>query len=585
MHTADTKKKGDMPVKDKLPIGIENFEEIRTEGFYYVDKTCFIRDLLNHWGKVNLFSRPRRFGKSLNMSMLKYFFGYGCDSKLFEGLEIAKETELCQQYMGKFPVISISLKDAGAGNYETARGLLCSVIRNEAMRFSFLKESGQLVEDEKIQYQRLLFWEGQEKMNFSMNDETLTGSLFMLCRLLYRHFGQKVILLIDEYDVPLDKAQQFGYYDEMIHLISNLFSQALKSNDFLQFAVLTGCLKIAKESVFTGLNNIKIFSIVNIRFEDYFGFSDSEVKEMLSYYDLKDKFDIVKEWYNGYRFGMSDVYCPWDVINYVDLLLSEPDAPPKTFWLNTSDNDIIRNFIKMAKPGTKRELEQLIKGESVAKKINLELTYRDLYSNIDNLWSVLFMTGYLTQGGTADERKQLPGDTFLLTIPNQEIRKIFVDQIMEWFQTQSRKDTSKLDAFCRAFFEGNAEAVETQFNAYLAKTISIRDTSVRKNKKENFYHGILLGLLGYREDWYMRSNAESGNGFSDILIEIDEDETGIVIEVKYQDNGDLDKGCLEALDQIDRMDYDAQLRQDGMERILKYGISCNRKKCKVMMRS
>lgn len=418
-----------------------------------------------------------------------------------------------------------------------------------------------------------------------MNDETLTGSLFMLCRLLYRHFGQKVILLIDEYDVPLDKAQQFGYYDEMIHLISNLFSQALKSNDFLQFAVLTGCLKIAKESVFTGLNNIKIFSIVNIRFEDYFGFSDSEVKEMLSYYDLKDKFDIVKEWYNGYRFGMSDVYCPWDVINYVDLLLSEPDAPPKTFWLNTSDNDIIRNFIKMAKPGTKRELEQLIKGESVAKKINLELTYRDLYSNIDNLWSVLFMTGYLTQGGTVDERKQLPGDTFLLTIPNQEIRKIFVDQIMEWFQTQSRKDTSKLDAFCRAFFEGNAEAVETQFNAYLAKTISIRDTSVRKNKKENFYHGILLGLLGYREDWYMRSNAESGNGFSDILIEIDEDETGIVIEVKYQDNGDLDKGCLEALDQIDRMDYDAQLRQDGMERILKYGISCNRKKCKVMMRS
>lgn len=561
----------------RLPVGIESFEKIRAENFYYVDKTQMIKELLYNWGEVNLFTRPRRFGKSLNMNMLKFFLGYGCDPKLFDGLSIAKEPKLCEQYMGKFPVILISLKDAGSGNFETARGLLCSIIGNEALRFQFLNNSDRLSPEEKEQYRLLIAVGSPGEAGFNMGDDTLKGSLLTLCKLLHKHYGQKAILLIDEYDVPLDKAQNYGYYDEMTHLIRSIFSQALKSNENLKFAVLTGCLKITKESIFTGLNNLAVFSITNVRFDDYFGFSDDEVRAMLQYYGLEDKFDSIKEWYDGYHFGNADVYCPWDVINYVNLLLSEPDAPPKAFWLNTSGNDIIRKFIQMAKPGTKRELEMLINGESVAKKINQELIYRDLYDNIDHLWSILFMTGYLTQRGTAD------GETFLLVIPNREIRKIFIDQIMDWFQKEARRNTPVLDAFCAAFAQGDAEAVETQFCAYLKKTISIRDTGVRQSKKENFYHGILLGLLGHREDWFIRSNVESGDGFSDILIEMEEEETGVVIEVKYSEDGELEKGCEEALAQIDRLGYTAMLAEHDMSRIIKCGIACNKKKCRVMM--
>lgn len=487
----------------KLPIGVENFEEIRTEDFYYVDKTGLIRDLLDNWGKVTLFTRPRRFGKSLNMSMLKYFFGYGCDNRLFEGLSISRHPELCEKYMGKFPVISITLKDVNARNFETARGMLCSVIGNEAMQYPFLAESEKLSADERAGYRRLVtLGEGNQPM-FIMSDEVLGGSLKLLTHLLCKHYGQKVVLLIDEYDVPLDKAQHSGFYDEMVALIRNLLGQVLKSNDNLFFAVLTGCLRIAHESIFTGLNNLQTFSITNTQFDEHFGFSDRDVKEMLEFYNVNHQYDLVKEWYDGYRFGNTDVYCPWDVINYCAALRASPKALPQTYWLNTSGNDIIRRFIRMAAPNTKREIEYLIDNRCIKKKIKQELTYRDLYQNIDNLWSVLFATGYLTlrkENGSETEIDSGISDIYSLAIPNLEVRKIFIDQVMEWFQEEARRDTSKLDSFCAAFVNADAETVEKLFNAYLRKTISIRDTGAKKGQKENFYHGILLGLLSHCED-------------------------------------------------------------------------------------
>ncbi len=561
----------------KLPVGIEDFEEIRRKGFYYVDKTGLIGELLENWGKVNLFTRPRRFGKSLNMSMLQYFFGYGCDAKLFEGLKIAGESELCQKYMGKFPVVSITLKDICAADYKTARAMLCAIIGNEAMRFQFLLESMYLSGQEKDQYRKLIHVGEPGEPDFTMTDDVLAGSLKTLTVLLSKHYGEKVILLIDEYDVPLDKAQQAGYYEGMVTLIRNLFGQALKTNGSLYFAVLTGCLRIAKESIFTGLNNLRVFSIANVRFMEHFGFSDEEVRKILHYYGLGEKYELIKTWYDGYRFGDTDIYCPWDVVNYVDLLRSEPDALPEAYWVNTSGNDIIKHFLQKTTAGTKKELELLIDGGSIKKKINQELTYRDLYQSLDNLWSVLFTTGYLTLRGKPE------GDMFELAIPNLEIRQIFVEQIMEWFREETGKDSSSLDALCDAFLSGNAQDVEELFNAYLLKTISIRDTSVRKGKKENFYHGILLGLLSHREDWWVRSNVESGDGFSDILVESEEKGIGIVIEMKYPDGGDLTDGCKSALEQISRMGYETRLLQDGIGKILRYGIACNRKKCKVVV--
>ena len=558
----------------KLPVGIENFDEICTRGFYYVDKTGLIKELLHNWGKVNLFTRPRRFGKSLNMNMLKTFFEYGHDTTLFEGLEIAGEKELCWKYRGNFPVIAITMKDIESRDYEGARAAMCSVIGNEALRFQFLMDSEKLTAEEKVQYSQLIRVDSENLNGFVMSEEVLKNSLFTLSKLLWKHYGQKVILLIDEYDVPLDKAHQAGYYGEMISLVRNLFSRALKSNEYLEFSVLTGCLRIAKESIFTGLNNFKAYSLLNTRFDEYFGFTDEEVKEMLKYYGLDNAYSAIKEWYDGYQIGNADIYCPWDVINYIDLLRSEPDARPKAFWMNTSGNDIIRKFLQMAKQGTRREIESLIAGESIAKKVKEELTYWDLYKSIENVWSVLFTTGYLTRRGRSE------GDAHELAIPNREIREIFVEQVQEWFQEETQKDQMKLEAFCEAFARGEAEAVETQFTAYLKKTISIRDTAARKEKKENFYHGILLGLLSYREDWDVRSNAESGTGYSDILVET-EDETGMVIEVKYAENGNLETGCREALKQIEEKDYEARLAEDGMETIRKYGIACWKKKCKV----
>ena len=565
-----------MNKKVKLPIGIENFEKIRTNGFYYVDKTGLIKELLDNWGEVNLFTRPRRFGKSLNMNMLRYFFEYGSNSQLFEGLAISRETDYCEKYMGKFPVISVTLKGVSAMDFAGAKAMLSTIIGNEAMRFQFLIKSPNLTDDEKENYRQLIKADPDRRRKFAMSDDMLSDSLYSLCVFLYKHFGQKAILLIDEYDVPLDKARQYGYYDEMVTLIRNLLGQALKTNDSLQLAVLTGCLRISKESIFTGLNNLKVFSVTDTRFSLHFGFTSEDVKQLLEYYHLEDKFEVIREWYDGYLFGNTEVYCPWDVINYVDLLRVEPNAFPRAYWINSSGNDIIREFIKMATPGTKRDLEALISGETVTHRIRQELTYRELYDSIDNLWSVLFTTGYLTQRGAED------ADVYRLAIPNREIRQIFEEQIQEWFQAEVRKDTPRLDAFCTAFPRGDAEAVEKEFNAYLRRTISIRDTAVQDGKKENFYHGILLGLLSHREDWLVLSNVESGDGYSDILVELEDECIGIIIEVKYAKNGNFEKSCQDALEQIEKTGYVDTLLEDGMERILKYGIACYKKKCRVV---
>ena len=563
-----------MERKLKLPIGIENFSKIRTEGFYYVDKTGLISELLHNWGEVNLFTRPRRFGKSLNMSMLKCFFEIGCDRTLFDGLAIAKETGLCEQYMGQFPVISISLKDISGATFETARAIMCQIIAREALRFQFLSESERLTEAEKQQYMQLIASNQEE---FWMSDATLSGSLYTLSNLLRKHYNSKVILLIDEYDVPLDKAMHAGYYDQMVLLIRSLLSLALKTNDSLQFAVLTGCLRVSKESIFTGLNNLKVLSIQDVQFDEYFGFVDSEVKEMLEYYAFLEAYTSIKEWYDGYRFGNIDVYCPWDVICYCDKLRANPKAMPESFWINSSGNDIIRHFLEMAKATTRREIEQLIAGESVEKIVRPELTYREMYDSIENVWSVLFSTGYLTRRGETDGKK------LKLAIPNTEVRTIFVEQISEWFQKTARNDGATLDAFCDAFKNGDAAKAEAQFLAYLKKTISIRDTFAKKEKKENFYHGILVGLFGYKDSWDISSNHESGDGYSDILVEIEDEDIGIVIEVKYADNGDLEAGCKEALEQIETHHYDEHFRDAGIETILKYGIACYKKRCMVVL--
>lgn len=564
-------------MRRKLPIGIENFEKIMAEGFYYIDKTGLIRELLDNWGEVNLFTRPRRFGKSLNMSMLKTFFEYGCREALFEGLEIWEERELCQKYMGQFPVISISLKGVKSSDFETARSMMCSVIGTEAMRFQFLTKSDRLTEQEKKLYGQLTRIDEMSGGRFLMSDSVLMESLRTLSALLCKHYNKKVILLIDEYDVPLAKANESGYYEKMVSLVRNLFEQALKTNDSLYFAVLTGCLRVAKESIFTGLNNPKILSVTSVRYDEYFGFTDEEVRRLLSDYRLTDCYDTVKDWYDGYRFGNVDVYCPWDVVNYVDDLRDEPGLAPKNYWSNTSSNDVVRHFIEQVDHGlTRREVEKLIAGETVTKEIHEELTYSNLYDSIEHIWSILFTTGYLTRRGPAD------GDRFRLAIPNREIRKIFTDQIMTLFKEDTRKDGETLQAFCDALKNGDANEVERLFDEYLKRTISIRDTFVHRETKENFYHGILLGILGYKDGWYVRSNKEAGAGYSDIQIEVEDEKTGIVLEIKYAHDSNLEALCRKALTQIDDAGYAQALYEDGMHTVLQYGIACYRKECKVL---
>lgn len=564
-----------MENRKKLPVGVDHFKKIRKQGFYYIDKTNLIKEILINWGEVNLFTRPRRFGKSLVMSMLQSFFEIGCDQTLFEGLNISRETELCEKYMGKFPVISISLKAVEGADYEGACEALCYIIASEAQRFNFLLENPELTDEDKELYRSITKLENGK---YTMSEGTLVTSLQILTRLLEKHYGTKVMVLIDEYDVPLDKAFQNGYYEKMVLLIRNLFGNVLKGNDSLYFAVLTGCLRISKESIFTGLNNLKIFSITNVRFDEYFGFTDSEVKELLDYYNLSEHLPSIREWYDGYQFGKVSVYCPWDVINHCDNLCADPDAPPEDYWSNTSSNSIVRRFIDKADKKTKNEIEQLIAGKTIIKEIRQDLTYNELDTTIDNLWSVLFTTGYLTYRG------RMEGKKYQLAIPNREIKELFQYQIRQWFRDSTNSDPKKLNDFCEAFPAGNVEKIERQFNEYLWNSISIRDTFVAKERKENFYHGILLGLLQYKENWLVCSNAESGEGYSDILVEIPESRTGIVIELKYAENDKLDTAGEEALRQIENKKYETRPKEDGMQTILKYGIACYRKHCKVKLR-
>jgi hypothetical protein len=569
-----------MAMQTKLPMGIENFREIRTGGFYYVDKTGLIKTLLENPGKVNLFTRPRRFGKTLNMSMLKYFFEAGSDVMLFENgtlfeeLEISKEKELCEEYMGKFPVISITLKGATGESFEDAKVMLRRIIGKEAMRFRFLLESDRIDDAERSQYEALV---SMDKTGaFTMSDELLKDSLQTLSQLLQRHYGQSVIMLIDEYDVPLDKAYQSGYYDSMVELVRILFGNAFKTNDSLKFAVLTGCLRISKESIFTGLNNFKVYTVRDVRYKEYFGFTDAEVRQMLEYYGFSGQYDSVKEWYDGYMFGNLGIYCPWDVINYCGDLRDGSVTEPQNYWVNTSSNDIIRRFLSKADTAARDEIELLINGGHVKKMVHQELTYRDLDSDIDNLWSILFTTGYLTQAGEDEE------GISSLVIPNREIRWIYVQQIRKWFKDESRKDTQKLENLRRAFEENNTAAIEKEFAFYLRKTISIRDTNVKKEMKENFYHGVLLGLFGNMDGWKVKSNAESGDGYSDISVEVEDQEIGIVIELKYAENAAFGSACREALEQIHDNHYEEALADDGMTTIYRYGIACYKKRCRVV---
>ena len=567
-------------MQTKLPMGIENFREIRTGGFYYVDKTGLIKTLLENPGKVNLFTRPRRFGKTLNMSMLKYFFEAGSDvmpfnnGLLFDGLEISNEKELCKKYMGKFPVISITLKGATGERFEDAKVMLRRIIGKEAMRFRFLLKSDRIDDAERSQYEALVSMDNTGA--FTMSDELLKDSLQTLSQLLQRHYGQSVIMLIDEYDVPLDKAYQLGYYDSMVELVRILFGNAFKTNDSLNFAVLTGCLRISKESIFTGLNNFKVYTVKDVRYKEFFGFTDVEVRQMLEYYGFSDQYDAVKEWYDGYLFGNLGIYCPWDVINYCGDLRDGSVTEPQNYWVNTSSNDIIRRFLSRADATTRDEIELLINGGHVKKMVHQELTYRDLDSDIDNLWSILFTTGYLTQDEEDEE------GISSLVIPNREIRWIYVQQIRKWFKDESRKDTQKLENLRRAFEENNTAAIEKEFAFYLRKTISIRDTNVKKEMKENFYHGVLLGLFGNIDGWKVKSNAESGDGYSDISVEVEDQEIGIVIELKYAENAAFDSACREALEQIHDNHYEEALADDGMTTIYRYGIACYKKRCRVV---
>lgn len=557
-----------MDNKLKLPVGIENFEEIRKSGFYYIDKTRLIEQLLQNWGKVNLFTRPRRFGKTLNMSMLKSFFEIGTDSSLFEGLYISNNTELCNEYMGKYPVIFLSLKGVDGLTFSKSKEMLSEIIKEEADRHYYLKNSEKLTQEDRISFQSIL----------TGTDENIENSLKTLSRFLYKHYDRKTIIIIDEYDVPLDKAFQNGYYKEMVALIKGIFGQALKTNDFLQFAILTGCLRISKESIFTGLNNFEVLSILNVQYDECFGFTDAEVRKILKDYGLSAHYADMKEWYDGYRFGNTDIYCPWDVIRYSKSLCMYEEAKPEDFWSNSSGNAIVRRFIDKADASTKNEIECLIAGEYIEKEISQELTYEELDDKIENLWSVLFTTGYLTQQGRTDD------DRYRLAIPNKEIRNLFIKKVREWFRDASKNDGKALEEFCNAFIQKNSQKIEQLFGDYLWNTISIRDTAVAKEKKENFYHGILLGLLGYKSNWIIKSNAESGTGYSDILIEAPDNRTGIVIELKYAENGNMDKACLDAIKQIEEKDYVGRLKQDGMRNFISYGIACYKKDCKVMLK-
>lgn len=560
-----------MTIALKLPVGIEDFQEIRRLGFYYVDKTMLIEQLLAKWGKVNLFTRPRRFGKSLNMSMLRYFFDIETDKTLFDGLYISRNKQLCEEYMGKFPVIFLSLKGVDGLTFSEARFCLAELIESEARRFKFLMYSDNLDADDKAMYRDLLSLHGADVAAIS-----LRFALKKLSELLYKHYGQKTLILIDEYDVPLDKAFQHGYYREMVALIRGLFGETLKTNEFIQFAVLTGCLRVSKESIFTGLNNFKVLSITDARFDEHFGFTDAEVQQLLHVYNLEEHLAETKEWYDGYRFGEVDVYCPWDVINHVDRLLGQPDAEPQAYWINTSGNELVKRFINKANKTTRDEIERLVSGESIEKHVRLELTYDEIDNGIDNLWSVLFTTGYLTQAGMTAQ------GAYKLVIPNREIREVYKLQIQEWFKDAVLSNTEQLTACWSAFKAGDAEVIEKYLNNMLSNSISVFD--LKAAEKENVYHTFLVGLLAGNSGWLVKSNVEAGEGFADIIVETEDADAGMILELKYaREAAGLAKACEKALAQIKERRYAEYLKNEGRNQMLFYGIAFYKKRCRVVV--
>ena len=558
----------------KLPVGIDNFEKIRQNGFYYVDKTSLIEQLFSNWGEVNLFTRPRRFGKTLNMSMLKYFFEIGTDRSLFDGLHICANEKICSEHMGKYPVIFLSLKNAEGLNFDTAKYQMVELIAREAERFPFLAKDTNLSDRDREKYRALTaFADG----HYQMSDDVLYGSLQTLSELLYKHFNQKTVIMIDEYDVPLDKAFQHGYYREMVALIRAMFGRALKTNEALAFAVLTGCLRVSKESIFTGLNNFKILSITDSRFDEQFGFTDKEVQKLLADYHLEARFSETKEWYDGYRFGNVDVYCPWDVINHIDRIKDDPNARPEAYWINTSGNDLVKRFVDKANRTTRNEIEQLIAGNAIEKMLRLDLTYDEIDNSIENLWSVLFTTGYLTQTGMTED------GAYRLVIPNREIREGFKLQIQEWFKKSIFSNTEQLTAFWKAFEEGNTDGVEMYLNRIMSNSISVFDIKTGEEKKEISYHNLLVGILTGNADWLVKSNVEAGEGFADIIVETEDPNAGIVVELKYtKDYDEMEQACRAALDQINDRRYQEYLLNDGRKDITLYGIAFCKKRCKAM---
>ena len=558
----------------KLPVGIDNFEKIRRNGFYYVDKTSLIEQLFSNWGEVNLSTRPRRFGKTLNMSMLKYFFEIGTDRSLFDGLHISSNEKICSEHMGKYPVIFLSLKNAEGLNFDTAKYQMVELIAREAERFPFLAKDTNLSDRDREKYRVLTaFADG----HYQMSDDVLYGSLQTLSELLYKHFNQKTVILIDEYDVPLDKAFQHGYYREMVALIRAMFGRALKTNEALAFAVLTGCLRVSKESIFTGLNNFKILSITDSRFDEQFGFTDKEVQKLLADYHLEARFSETKEWYDGYRFGNVDVYCPWDVINHIDRIKDDPNARPEAYWINTSGNDLVKRFVDKANRTTRNEIEQLIAGNAIEKTLRLDLTYDEIDNSIENLWSVLFTTGYLTQTGMTED------GAYRLVIPNREICEVFKLQIQEWFKKSIFSNTEQLTAFWKAFEEGNTDGVEMYLNRIMSNSISVFDIKTGEGKKEISYHNLLVGILTGNADWLVKSNVEAGEGFADIIVETEDPNAGIIVELKYTKNYDeMEQACKAALDQINDRRYQEYLLNDGRKDITLYGIAFCKKRCKAM---
>lgn len=558
----------------KLPVGIENFEEIRTNGYYYVDKTNLIEQLFESRGKVNLFTRPRRFGKTLNMSMLKYFFEIGADPSLFDGLNISRNDQLCKEHMGKYPVIFLTLKNVDGLDFQEAKQRFVDLIGTEAARFRFLLDSDRLTLDDKERYKALI---AIKNGAYFMSNQVFTRSLKTLSELLNKYYDQKTVILIDEYDVPLDKAFQQGYYREMVSLIRGIFGDALKTNDSLSFAVMTGCLRISKESIFTGLNNFKILSITDVRFDEQFGFTDKEVNDILSYYHMEDRMKETKQWYDGYHFGNVDVYCPWDVINHVDRIKDDPGARPETYWINTSGNDLVRRFVNKANKTTRNEIERLIAGEAIEKQIRLDLTYDEIDNSIDNLWSVLFTTGYLTQIGLTEE------GAYKLVIPNKEVREVYKLQIQEWFEKSLFSNVDQLQSFWKSFAEGNTEEIEKYLNKVLSNSISVFDTKGRNEEKESSYHNLLTGVLTGNADWLVKSNVEAGEGFADIIVETDDPDAGIITELKYtRDTKEMEQACKKAIAQIKDRRYQEYLLNDERRDILLYGIAFCKKRCKVI---